>query len=178
MSRSVRAPGTADSLGTTAGNPASAPRSRRAITNEIEIGARPEVVFDYMTDVRNEPQWNPQMSRVVKVTDGEVGRGTRFRVRFGRGVGETLIEHTRFDRPRSWASISRSRVLDVEAEGEVVEAPRGSRLRIRTDLHPNSVVRLALPLLRWWMHRTWDRDLRAAKTLLERPTARRADGVS
>jgi hypothetical protein len=30
-----------------------------AVENVIDVSAPPEVVFDNMTDVRNEPQWNP-----------------------------------------------------------------------------------------------------------------------
>ena len=149
------------------GGTALRPLPRRAVENSIEIVARPDVVFDYVADVRNEPEWNPQMSQVEKLTPGEIGRGTRFRVRFGRGVGEAVIEDTAVDRPRSWSAVSRSRVLDVEAAGQVVEVPGGCRLTIRTRLHPRGPLRVATPLLGWWMHRTWDRDLRAVKALVE-----------
>ena len=99
-----------------------------AVVNSIEAHARADIVFDFMTDVRNEPNWNPQMLRVEKPTPGEIGRGTRFRVRFGRGVGETIIENVTFDRFRSWTAVSRSRLLDVEAEGREVDALSGCRL--------------------------------------------------
>ena len=133
-----------------------------AVENSITVNARPDVVFDYITDVRNEPQWNQ------KLTPGEIGPGTRFRVRFGRGVGETIIEDITVDRPRSWTAVSHSRLLGVEAEGRVVQVPGGCRLVMRTRLHAKGPLRIATPLLEWWMHRTWDRDLRTVKAVVER----------
>lgn len=146
--------------------------------NSIEAHARADVVFDFMTDVRNEPKWNPQMLRVEKPTPGEIGRGTRFRVRFGRGVGETIIENVTFDRFRSWTAVSRSRLLDVEAEGRVVDALSGCRLIMWSQLYPIGILRIAALLLGWWMHRTWDRDLRAASYSSRSPPSVRAKLMS
>ena len=143
------------------------------VTNAVELAAEADAVFDYMTDLRNEPRWNPQMRRVEKITDGDVGRGTRFRVVFGRGVGEALVEHTAFDRPRSWSSLSRSRLLDVESANRVEPIPGGCRLVIGTQLFPHGALRLATPMLRRWMHRTWARDLARVKTQVEQASQER-----
>jgi Polyketide cyclase / dehydrase and lipid transport len=140
----------------------------RVVTNTIELAADADAVFDYMTDLRNEPRWNPHMRDVEKTTDGVVGHGTRFRVTFGRGVGEALVEHTAFDRPRSWSSLSRSRLLDVESANHVEPIPGGCRLVIGTQLSPRGALRLSTPLLRHWMHATWARDLRTVKAQVER----------
>ncbi len=78
-------------------------RSGHAIENSIGIAAPTEKVFDYVTDVRREPEWNPQLREPEKLTPGPVGAGTRYRVRFGRGVGIAIIENSSFDRPRSWS---------------------------------------------------------------------------
>ena len=77
--------------------------SGHVIENSIIIAARPEKVFGYVTDVRREPEWNPQLREAEKLTPGPIGAGTRYRVRFGRGVGTAIIENTGFDRPRSWS---------------------------------------------------------------------------
>jgi hypothetical protein len=140
------------------------------VTNAVEIAAGPDVVFDYTTDLRNEPRWNPQMRRVEKITDGDISPGTRFRAVFGRGAGEALVEHTAFDRPRSWSSLSRSRLLDVESANHMEAVPGGCRLVIGTTLFPPGVLRVASPLLRRWMHRTWARELAAVKTHVEQAT--------
>jgi hypothetical protein len=49
------------------------------IDGEIVIGRPVDVVFDYVADQSNEPQYNRQMVRADKITTGPVGRGTRCR---------------------------------------------------------------------------------------------------
>jgi diacylglycerol O-acyltransferase / wax synthase len=141
------------------------------VENMIDIAAPAEEVFDFVVDIRNEPRWNPQLLHVQMLTPEPVGAGTRFRVIFGRGVGEAVIEDTKVDRPRLWAAVSRSRVLDVESEGQILGAPGGSRLIIRTRLRPRGTLRLLTPALGWWMHRIWEHDLVRVKTLLEHETS-------
>ena len=46
------------------------------IQGEIVIDRPVEVVFDYVADQSNEPQYNPRMVRAEKVTPGPVGKGT------------------------------------------------------------------------------------------------------
>jgi hypothetical protein len=85
------------------------------IENVLNIAAPAEKVFDFVVDVRNEPRWNPQMLHAEMLTPDPIGVGTTFRVRFGRGMGDGLINYTKINRPRSWAAISRSRALDAES---------------------------------------------------------------
>lgn len=44
------------------------------IKGEIPIGRPVDVVFDYVADQRNEPQYNPEMVRAEKITPGRSGR--------------------------------------------------------------------------------------------------------
>jgi hypothetical protein len=124
-------------------------------------------VFDYVTDLRREPEWNPPMREVEMTTPEPIGVGTRYRVRFGRGVGVALIENTAFDRPRYWASVSRSRPLDARAEGRVVETQSGCWLSIRTQLHPHGMLRALRPVLGRVLRRSWEQDLLRIKTVME-----------
>ena len=52
-------------------------RSGYVVENSIGIAAPAEAVFDYVTDVRREPEWNPQLREAEKLTPGPVGAGTR-----------------------------------------------------------------------------------------------------
>ncbi|HEX6758460.1 MAG TPA: wax ester/triacylglycerol synthase domain-containing protein [Propionibacteriaceae bacterium] len=141
------------------------------VENTLDIAAPAEELFDFVVDVRNEPRWNPQMLQVQMLTSEPVRAGTTFRVIFGRGVGEAVIEDTKVDRPHSWTAVSRSRVLDVESEGQILDVPGGSRLIMRSRLRPRGTLRLLTPALGWWMHRTWEQDLRRVKALLEHDTS-------
>lgn len=142
-------------------------RSGHAVGNSIGIAAPTETVFNYVTDVRREPQWNPQLREAEKLTPGPVGAGTRYRVRFGRGVGAAIIENTAFDRPRGWSAVSTSRRLDVRFPGPghraagLVPAGRADRVVLA-----RGVARI-VPVLRRLMRRSWDQDLAAIKAIIE-----------
>ena len=139
-----------------------------AVENSIVIVAPAEKVFDYVTDVRREREWNPQLREAEKLTPGPIGAGTRYRVRFGRGAGVAIIENTSFDRPWSWAAVSTSRRLDVRFQGRVTEVPDGCQLAVRNELFPHGVLLALSPFLRRLIRRSWDQDLRAIKTIIER----------
>lgn len=137
------------------------------VDGSIEISASPESVFDYVTDVRREPEWNPQLRDPEKLTPGPAAAGARYRVRFGHGVGEAFIATTAFDRPRSWSAISISRRLDVRFRGQLTEVPGGCQLAVHNELTPRGALRLLSPLLSGVMRRSWERDLRAIKDIVE-----------
>ena len=142
-------------------------RSGYVVENSIGIAAAAETVFDYVTDVRQEPEWNRQLREVEKLTPGPVGAGTRYRVRFGRGVGAAIIENTAFDRPRGWSAVSRSQRLDVRFRGQVTGVPGGCRLAVRNELSPRGALRVLAPVLRRVLRRSWDKDLATIKAIIE-----------
>jgi hypothetical protein len=47
------------------------------ISNTVEIRCTPEEAFDYLSDHRNELEWNPGIESIGKLTDGPVGLGTK-----------------------------------------------------------------------------------------------------
>ena len=85
------------------------------IEGEIIIARPVDVVFGYVADQSNEPQYNPQMVRAEKITAGPVGKGTRFRsavASMGRAA-EMLIECTGYDRPKLFATTTTMRQADI-----------------------------------------------------------------
>jgi WS/DGAT/MGAT family acyltransferase len=137
------------------------------IENTIDIDRDPAVVFAQCADPVRELRWNPQLRAVEQLTDGPIGAGTRFRMTFAHGAGDSTVTYMRFDPPRSWAAVSRSPRLDVRAEGEVIPAVAGSRVIIRTDLKPHGPLRPLAPLLRHYMHSAWNRNLAVLRAELE-----------
>ena len=112
------------------------PFGMAAFQNMIDIAAPTEAVFDFLVDAQNEPRWNPQMLHVQMLTAEPVGAGTRFRVKFGRGRRKCRDRGHEDRPPYSWTAVSRSRVLEAESEGQVLEFPGGSGLIIETRLRP------------------------------------------
>jgi uncharacterized protein YndB with AHSA1/START domain len=137
------------------------------IEHAVEIRRSPDEVFDYCTDLRREPEWNPRTRRIEKLTDGPIGLGTRFLGEWIRGDPMT-IELVRFERPTAWASVGRSRRLVANSDGQVSKTPSGVRLTIRMELQPQGALRFLMPVLGMVMRRREQRNLRAIKAALER----------
>lgn len=141
--------------------------TRAAMVNAVTIERDPGAVFAFMIDPRHEVDWNPQLLAVEQRTDGPIRLGTRFRLQFGHGVGDSTVTYTAFDPPHHWGAVSTSRHLDVRLEGSVAPAGPGTRLVVRTRLLPRGILRPLTPLLRRYMHSTWDRHLAVIKTEME-----------
>jgi uncharacterized protein YndB with AHSA1/START domain len=137
-----------------------------SIENAIEIARPPEDVFDYLTDITKEFEWNPRIRRVEKLTPGEIGAGTRFDAEWIKG-NPTIVEYVRFERPTAWGSIARSPRLDVRAEGRILPTERGSRVVIKTELRPKGLLALLLPVMRRTMQGREDQNLGVVKAILE-----------
>src|SRR6185503_12807423 len=60
--------------------PATNSIASRPVTAQVRtfIARRPDVVFDYFADLRNEPQYNRQGREITKTSPGPIARGTRF----------------------------------------------------------------------------------------------------
>ena len=57
-------------------------------------------MFNYISDMRNELKWNPDVQYMKKTTDGPEGVGTHFKAKWN--MSDTLDEEiTRFDPPNN-----------------------------------------------------------------------------
>ena len=70
------------------------------VTAKVRVFIRrePEAVFDYVADLRNEPQYNGQVSAITKTSEGPVGQGTTFEG-LHRGFGSVSWRLSEYDRP-------------------------------------------------------------------------------
>jgi hypothetical protein len=146
------------------------------IEGEILIGRPVDVVFDYVADQSNEPQYNPQMVRAEKITPGPVGKGTRFRSAVAsRGrTAEMLIECTSYDRPRLFASTTTMAQADISYTLTFEPAAAGTRMRWSGQVRPKGAIRLAGPVITWLGIRQEQRIWTSMKKHLEaapQPTA-------
>ena len=133
----------------------------------VEINCLPEDVFDYVTDISREFEWNPRTKRVTKLTDGPIGAGTRWEGEWLAG-DPMLIEYVAFERPTSWRSAGRSRRLVVASAGRVESTRDGARLTIRVELAPRGGLRLIAPVLGRIMRGRERQQLAAITERLER----------
>ena len=121
------------------------------IDGEIVIDRPVDVVFDYVADQSNEPQYNPQMVRAEKITAGPVGAGTKFRSAVAsRGrTAEMLIEITGYDRPHRLASATTMQQADIMYTLTFEPAGSGTRMRWSGQVRPKGAFKLLGPLIAW-----------------------------
>jgi uncharacterized protein YndB with AHSA1/START domain len=121
------------------------------IEGEILIDRPVDVVFDYVADQSNEPQYNPQMVRAEKITAGPGGEGTRFHSAVAsRGrTAEMLIEYTGYDRPRLLQSTSAMAQADISYTLTFEPAGAGTRMRWSGHVRPKGALRLLGPVITW-----------------------------
>jgi hypothetical protein len=110
-----------------------------------------DVVFDYVADQSNEPQYNPRMVRAEKITPGPVGKGTQFRsavASIGR-TAEMLIECTGYDRPTLFAPTTTMAQADISYLLMFEPAAAGTRMRWSGQVRPEGFFRLLGPVISW-----------------------------
>jgi uncharacterized protein YndB with AHSA1/START domain len=120
----------------------------RRIEGEIVVARPPEIVFDAVADERREPEYNPDMLTVEKVTPGPIDVGTRFRaVHTGlrRPVAmDTVL--TRYERPTRLSLASTMGWSDVEGTVTFEAVPGGTRMRWSWQVRTKGAYRLLGPL--------------------------------
>ena len=141
------------------------------LENSVDIAVPPHEAFDYLSDLRNEAEWNPRMRSVHLLTGDPVGIGTAYRARWAGGP-DTLVEYTRFERPCEWGSVGRSNMMTIRFSARVTSIPSGSRLAVRMELIPRGPARLLQPLLRRRMQGRELDNMRAIKNTMESLPAR------
>jgi Polyketide cyclase / dehydrase and lipid transport len=139
------------------------------IEGEIVIGRPVDVVFDYVADQSNEPQYNPQMVRAEKITAGPVGKGTQFRSAVAsRGrTAEMLIECTGYDRPALLASTTTMQQAEISYTLTFEPDAAGTRMRWSGQVRPKGAFRLLGPVITWMGIRQERRIWTALKGHLE-----------
>ena len=114
------------------------------IRNSTIINCSPEEAFDYLSDLRNEREWNPTVESVEMLTDGPVGVGTRFRAKW-KGGPAVEVRTVRYDRPTSWEHHNGGPIR-VLFSGTLEPVPEGCRLSVDFDARPQGWFRLLFPL--------------------------------
>jgi uncharacterized protein YndB with AHSA1/START domain len=141
-------------------------RGTAELQNGVDLARRAEEVFDYLSDLRNEKEWNPKMQLVEAVTDGPLRAGSKFRAKW-QGSPVTIVEYITYDRPKAWSATAPSKSLTIDFYGTVTPTETGSRLDVRMTVIPHGPLRLLLPLLRRRMQQQELDNMRFIKGKLE-----------
>jgi hypothetical protein len=139
------------------------------VSGEITIARPVEVVFDYVADQSNEPEYNPRMVRAERVDHGLLGPGSQFAsaVRSGGRTAPMVIELTAYDRPTLLGSTTTMPHVDIDYLLRFAPAPTGTRMTWSGQVRPKGPLRLLGPVISWVGQRQERRNWRSMKEHLE-----------
>lgn len=121
------------------------------ILNKVRINKSPDEVFNFITDMRNELKWNPDVQFMEKITEGEIGLGTKFRAKWH--LSDTLIVTIdKFDRPRQVTFVNGG---PIEVVLNITLSPTDSstELESRFVAKPNGFARAIFPIIKRQMEK-------------------------
>jgi hypothetical protein len=120
------------------------------VQGDIVIERSIDEVFDFVADERNEPKYNPQMTRAEMVTEGPIGVGTKFHsVMTGVGRGAVMtIEVTEFDRPRRLGSATHLPSMDINGTLLFEAQGQSTRMKWLWNIEPRGFYKLLGPIVR------------------------------
>ena len=114
----------------------------------IDIDAKPEEVFAYLSDLTKHPEWNDGLT-VEKVSDGDVAVGSEYRStgkQLGKSVDNT-IKVTEIESPKKFSFTGSDGKLEFLQEFSLSEHDAGTRLERRTSAELNPVLAITFKLL-------------------------------
>ena len=119
-------------------------------TDEIEIAASPEAVWDLLTDLESWPRWNPDV-RSMSVQDG-LAPGSVFRWKAGPGTITSTIQDVEPPRRIAWTGTT----FGIKAKHVYRLEPRGAATLVHTE---ESYEGLVVRLLRGSLQKTLEKGL-------------------
>jgi len=138
----------------------------KPLINSVTLNRGPEEVFDYLCDLKNELEWNPDMLMAEQLTEGPVGEGTRVLCQW-KGGPKMECTYTKFDRPRYWEAYAASRVMDIAFTCKVEPAEGGSRITATMELLPKGLLRILSPLIRRSFQKEEQKNMAKIKKAVE-----------
>jgi uncharacterized protein YndB with AHSA1/START domain len=127
-------------------------------------------VFAFVAEMENEPGWHTDVLEAERLTDGEVGRGTRYRVQFRpqpMSPSEGTVEIVDFESGRRIVSKSDMGNMKPTMTHGFEEATGGTRVTRRIQIETSGSMTLISPLMRMMVRRSNVRFIDNLKRLLE-----------
>jgi carbon monoxide dehydrogenase subunit G len=118
---------------------------------QTTVARSPEEVFDFLVDLRNAPQWEPNCQEVEKTSDGPIGKGTTFRAK--KGLGRLASEIVEFERPARFASRDTGRAMICGMDVRCDAKNGGTQVSGKLWMQPHGPMRGLMLLMRPRMKR-------------------------
>jgi carbon monoxide dehydrogenase subunit G len=115
-------------------------------TASVRIERPAEEVWDYFTDVANDPEWNPSAVKARKTSEGPLGVGSTFHV-VRKMSGPMKLEYTEYSRPLRWALRGVGRGMSFTYSADLTPSGGATELTTQMDLAPKGMLKLLTPIL-------------------------------
>ena len=137
------------------------------MTEDLPINCPPATAFDLMADVRNEKQWNDDVSRAELTTDEPIGHGSTFVTDHGAPLGQIESTITTFDRPGRLEFDATSKRMDLAISFTFTETASGTLVHGEFDPKPKGIMAVLFPVLRPMIRRGMAKQHQNFKALCE-----------
>lgn len=127
-------------------------------------------VFAFVADIENEPRWHTDIVEAERLTEGEVGEGTNYRVKFRpqpMSPPEGKIEIVEFEPDRRIVARSDMGNMKPELTHVFGEVNGGTRVTRRIRVETSGLMTLMSPLMKMMIRRRNAEFLENLKRLLE-----------
>ncbi len=126
------------------------------VTVSTTVRRPPEQVFEFVADMTNEPQWHTDVLEAERLTEGEVGKGTRYRIRLRpqpMSPPEGTVEITEFE--PGLRIVSQSDMGNMKPTlTHVFEASNGgTRVTRRIQIGTSGLMSVMSPLMKMMVRR-------------------------
>ena len=136
---------------------------------DIVIDRAVEDVFEYVTNVRNLPEWQETAIEADWVEGASPGKGARLRERrdlLGRTI-ESELEVTAYEPDRRFDVKSLTGPIRFEVRHSFEAADQGTRLQLTAEGEAGGMLRFAGPMVARQAERQFRADLERLKHVLE-----------
>ena len=136
-------------------------------TEDLTIDCPPGTAFDVIADIRNESQWNDDVSRAELTTGEPIGQGSQFITDHGPPLGEIESTITVFDRPNRLGFDATSTRMDLVISFTFTETDSGTLVHGEFDPKPKGIMKALFPVLRPLIRRGMAKQHQNLKALCE-----------
>jgi carbon monoxide dehydrogenase subunit G len=132
----------------------------------VRIERPAEIVWDYFTDVSNDPDWNPSAITVRKTSGGTLGVGSTFHV-VRKMSGPMDLTYIEYNRPLKWSLRGVGRGMSFTYSADLTPSVGATELTSRMEMEPRGLLAIAGPLIRGVIKRQLEQVHTALKRKLE-----------
>lgn len=137
-------------------------------THTLDIAAAPEQVFEVLSDTDLTPQWQPRCTRIDKLTDGPVQKGSALRYFYKDGRREGQMEgQVTAAEPGRFAMTYADRMMTVDVDFTGAVSTAGTRLTHTIHVQPSGFARIFTPFITRSLPKQTVTSMEQLKALIE-----------